>query len=221
MIWQRLIRVSKRCRAAVAGVVVVVGSASIGAGEEVDVPSKSPPLSSRPLKSAKSTAAPALPPSTFNLPAAFGILNKRTIFAKNGIPAAAAGANLPAEATLAVRGIVSDERSFLVFIEDTAAHRTMQLRPGDLVAGGKVGRICLDDFSFECGGASKKICVGQNLLGAIVPAAMPAPAPPPPGAEPGAKPEPPPRNPKQPNLVEIGPDGQRGRNVPTQRAAAG
>src|SRR4029079_10951748 len=132
-------------------------------------------------RGARNAAPPSVRlPSTFNLPAAYSILSKRTFFAKNGTPGdAGPGGPAKPEELLAVRGIVSDEQSFLVFIEDTVAHRIMQLRPGDPVAGGKVGHICMDDFSFESAGASKRICVGQNLLGAPVPPVMPAPPQPP------------------------------------------
>lgn len=204
---------------AVIGLTVILGGAALGSAEEVAVNIKPPPPSNVPPPAKRAPAQAPLPPSNFNLPPAFAILNKRTLFSRNGVAATPTGAAMSPEATMAVRGIVSDEKSFMVFIEDTAAHHTLQVRPGDAVAGGKVGKICLDDFSFESGGASRKICVGQNLLGAAVPAAMPAPPQPAPGTQPEGKPDES-KNPKAKKepVFEIGPNGQRVRNIVAERA---
>jgi hypothetical protein len=121
---------------------------------------------------------------------------------------------------MAVRGIVFDDTSFLVFVEDTASHRTMQLRPGDPVAGGRVGQISFDDFGYEsAAGAVRKVRIGQNLLGALLPPVVAAPPQPPPtsgpaGGPPGPQSKPGAREP----VFEIGPGGQRVRDYVAERS---
>lgn len=169
----------------------------------------------------RGTVPAAMPAPTFVLPGPFAILNKRTIFSKTGIAAPPGGAQAKPspEASMAVRGIVSDDTSFLVFVEDTVSHRTMQLRPGDPVAGGKVREIGFDDFAFESAGAVKRIQIGQNLLGTLMPpvvAASPGPQGPATGPA-GAPPDSPPKGAKEP-VFEIAPNGQRVRNYVAERA---
>jgi hypothetical protein len=233
---QSLIRTCKSLCIAATGIIALNGMAARGAEETTVIanvasianPSANPaitpslPPPGRVIKRPGArNAAPSmpLPPSTFKLPAEFSILNKRTIFAKDGVPGATgtAGPAKPEE-LFALRGIVFDEQSFLIFIEDTAAHRIMQLRPGDPVAGGKVGLICIDDFSFEAGGASKRISVGQNLLGTQLPPVTPAPPQPPPGTQQASGPNAPDKNAKPP-AMDAPPNGQRVRNATTERAA--
>jgi hypothetical protein len=160
------------------------------------------------------------PPATqVTLPGPLSILNKRSIFARNGIAAVPPGTNPgKPEAAIACRGIVFDDNDFVVFLEDTAAHRTMQLRPGDPLAGGKVGRISLDDFTYEADGAATQVRVGQNLLGMTLPP-VPPPAPAPPSGQ--GEPPPPPEAKQPPTkgpIYEIAPNGQRVRNLPKERA---
>jgi len=169
---------------------------------------------------AKLTSAPASDaPAEAKLPGSLSLLNKRSIFSRNGMAAMVPGANPgKPEAAIALRGIVFDDNDFVLFLEDTAAHRTMQLRLGDPLAGGKVGRISLDEFGFEADGTVTQVRVGQNLLGMTLPSVAPtapttAPGPAgPPGPSPEAQP------PGKGPIYEIGPNGQRIRNLPRERA---
>ena len=156
------------------------------------------------------------------LPAKFSLLLSRSVFARNGKSAGAiAGPPIP-EAGMALRGIVFDDTSFVAFIEDTMAHRTLQLRPGDSLCAGSVRQISLDGLSYECHGKTTHVEIGQNLLGAALPVPAPPPAatpgPPPPGT---AGPPPPGAGPpgKGP-IYGIGPNGQRIREYSEERAKA-
>jgi hypothetical protein len=159
------------------------------------------------------------PPAVMSLPPPLALLSQRSIFSRDGIAAVAPGTNPgKPEAAIALRGIVFDDNDFVVFLEDTMAHRTMQLKPGDRVAGGRIGHISLDDVGYEADGAVTQVRVGQNLLGMVLPP-TPPPAPatgPSPGGPQGGPPEakPPPTGP----IYEIGPNGRRVRNLAKERA---
>ena len=163
-----------------------------------------------------------IPAKSITLPPPFATLMSRSIFAKNGMASSPPGTNPgPPEAMMALRGIAFDDSSFLAFIEDTASHRTMQLRCGEAVASGKIADLSLDEMGFESSGKVTHVRIGQNLLGAMLPAvALPKPAAAPPGMPPGAAP-PPGKGPPPGPIFEIGPDGQRIRNLVKERAAAG
>ena len=171
------------------------------------------------MRSARPTTQPVamMPPNvgpqhpTIPLPAPFETLGKRSIFSRNGIAAQPPGTNLgPPEAGFALRGIVFDDSSYLAFIEDVASHRTMQLKPGDAVAGGRIGQITVDDLGYEAAGRTTQVLVGQNLLGMKLPPVPPAtsrPAGPPPG---GPMPQGMPQmKPPSGPVFTIGPNGQR------------
>ena len=157
-------------------------------------------------------------PISVTLPASLAILSKRSIFARSGMAAMPLGANsAKPEATIALRGIVFDDNDFVLFLEDTAAHHTMQLRPGDSLASGRIGRINLDEFGYEADGTVTQVRVGQNLLGATLPpitVGPPATAPSPGGPQGEPEAQPPGKQP----IYEIGPNGQRVRNLAKERA---
>jgi hypothetical protein len=156
-----------------------------------------------------------MPPSTqpraskFPLPPAFAILTQHSLFARNGIAINAPDiAMAKPEASMALRGIAMDETSFIAFIEDTIAHRTLTLRAGDGVAGGRIRMLDLDELAYEVGSNVTHVRVGQNLLGGILPPVVMAPPPAPtgpagpPNMPPGAEPAGPGDMP--PNPVRMG-----------------
>lgn len=135
------------------------------------------------------------------LPEQWSLLIKRSIFARGGVPAPVPGASSPDAAGpdghIALRGVVLEDNSqYSAFLEDTAGNRTMRVRPGDHVGMGRVKAINLDSLVFETPLRTTHVQVGQNLLGAPLPAAQPQPAgppgPPPGGPPPGAAPNLPP-----------------------------
>lgn len=206
-------RISRSSSKAPRLLAALLPAAALGAAKLDARPPATQPIA-RPL-----AVRPSEPPLNVTLPASLAILSRRSIFARNGMAAIPPGAN-PAkpEATIALRGIVFDDNNFVLFLEDTAAHHTMQLRPGDSLAGGKIGRISLDEFGYEADGTITQVRVGQNLLGATLPPTIvtpPATAPSPGGPQ-GGPPEaqPPVRGP----IYEIGPNGQRVRNLAKERA---
>lgn len=148
-------------------------------------------------------AAPG--PAPLALPAQWSLLIRRSIFSRGGVPAPVPGAPSPADAAgpdgqIALRGVVLEDNSqYSAFLEDTAGHHTMRVRPGDSVGMGRVKTINLDSLVFETPLRTTHVQVGQNLLGAPLPAAAPQPAgpggpagPPPGGPPPGAMPNLPP-----------------------------
>lgn len=230
-------RVSSAAVVRALGVALVAGA--LGAGEEEMSINAAPSAAGPQLVTPRSArgrlagdAVPATRParggaagaSQVMLPPNFATLMKRSIFARNGVAAGAAAKPPSPEAGLGLRGIAFDDVSFVVFIEDIASHQTLQLRPGDAVAGGKVGKICLDDFEYESGGTVKHVRLGQNLMGTPLPPVQagppagpttaPAEGAPPPPAAPGRGPAPRPGGP----VYEIGPNGQRVRNYVAERA---
>jgi hypothetical protein len=193
---------------------VLLPAAALGA-TELDVRSARP--TTRPIVMAPANAGPQH--STISLPTGFETLNKRSIFSRNGIAAQPPGTNLgPPEAMFALRGIVFDDVSYLAFVEDVGSHRTMQLKPGDVVAGGRIGQITVDDVGYEASGKTTQVRVGQNLMGMKVPP-MPAAASRPAGPMPGAPvPEGMPQGkPPAGPIYDIGPNGQRVRNLVKER----
>ena len=126
-----------------------------------------------------------LPSPAMPLPEQWLLLMRRSIFARGGVPAPVPGAPNPADAggpdgQIALRGVVLEDNSqYSAFLEDTAGNHTMRVRPGDNVGMGRVKTINLDSLVFETPLRTTHVQVGQNLLGAPMPAASPQPSGPP------------------------------------------
>ena len=158
----------------------------------------------------------ASPASVPSLPDDFAILKSRNGFAHgrggpNGPGAGPQGPRGP-EAGLVFRGAVDEADHFTAFIEDTNGKRVMELAPGAPVGRGRIKSIDLDSIVYESGGASKRIEVGQNLEGQVVP--------PTPTSKPaGPQPLPGPQGPMPPGQGPPGPQQMPpGRGGPVQRA---
>lgn len=142
--------------------------------------------------SVQPTTRPLGPP----LPDRFKLLMIRSIFARGGMaaPPESIAGGAPQiggpEGGLALRGVATDESQFIAFVEDTAAHHTLQVKTGDHIGLGRVSAITLDGLKYEAGGRTTQVRVGQNLLGMDVPAAQPAPPAQPPLGAPGPPPGP-------------------------------
>src|SRR6185312_8771318 len=179
----------------VASVIIIMTGLVVGATRQAELhlfPTEAPnALSPTTRPTTRPAVKPAaLRPKPLDLPPKFAVLLTRSVFARNGKSAAAvAGPPIP-EAGMALRGIVFDDTSFVAFIEDTMSHRTLQLRPGDSLCTGCVRQITPEGLSYECSGKTTHVGIGQNLLGAALPA--PQPAPPAPAGSPPGPPGPPP-----------------------------
>jgi hypothetical protein len=77
---------------------------------------------------------------------------------------------------MVLTGIALQEGRHVAFIEDSAAHSTKRLVPGDAVAGGSIVAVSIDSVEFEAGGKRIHIPVGRNLLGEIAPVAAAEPS---------------------------------------------
>ncbi len=157
----------------------------------------------QPPRLATSRTAVTQPATAVALPEEFAILQTRSPFAHGPKPGRSAGP----EASLVLKGAVEIGGRFIAFFEDKASKRVMQLSMGEVVGRGKVKKISLDAIEYEAAGAgAKRIEVGQNLNGEVVPptpTSKPAPAQGqpegpgggpnqlPPGAVPGGEPGPP------------------------------
>jgi hypothetical protein len=133
------------------------------------------------------------PASAVALPPEFAIFQTRSPFGKGPKkPPTTAGGP---EASFVLKGAVDVGGRLTAFIEDLAAKRVMQVAVGEPVARGKVKTITLDSIEYEAaGGPAKRIEVGQNLMGVVVP------------PTPTSKPAGPPGAPGQPG----GPEGAPG-----------
>jgi hypothetical protein len=134
------------------------------------------------------------------LPPEFAIFQTRSPFAKGPKkPATVAGGP---EASFVLKGAVDVGGRLTAFVEDLSAKKVLQVAAGQPLAGGRVKGITLDAIEYEATGSpAKRIEVGQNLVGQVVPptpASQPAAGPPgQPGAPgqpgmPGAPPQVPP-----------------------------
>ena len=118
------------------------------------------------------------------LPSEFAILQTRNAF-RHG-PGGASGGP---ESTLVFKGAVLAGATYTAFIEDLAAKKVVQAAVGDPVGRGRIKSIDLDTIEYASAGNSRKIEVGQNLDGVVVP--------PPP--LPATQPWPPENNPAAPS----------------------
>jgi translation initiation factor IF-2 len=165
----------------------------------------SPPAqNSKPMPTATS-ATPTPPPpasqptSRPSLPAEFAVLQTRNIF-KHG-PSKPGGPGAPGgpEASFVLKGIVEAEAKFTAFIEDKNAKHVTPVGIGGKIALGKIKSINLDAIEYEAAaGGTRRIEVGRNLMGEVVPptppTSKPSVAPGPGGAgqpgQPGGPPQP-------------------------------
>jgi hypothetical protein len=163
-------------------------------------PSAGGVLTTRPAVLATQPAGPSAAPPQ-KLPAEFELFNTRNPFAHGkGGPG---GPNAPGgpEAMFVLRGVAQTGTQYTAFIEDTAAKRVMELAAGSPVATGRIKSVDIDTIEFEMSGHSRRIAVGQNLAGQVVPptpAPKPAGPPAPPGGAPGQGPGPQPGQPGGP-----------------------
>jgi hypothetical protein len=171
------------------------------------VPSTQPAPKPQPAQKSPpaATSAPATPPpasqptSRPSLPAEYSVLQTRNIF-KHG-PSKPGGPGAPGgpEASFVLKGIVEAEAKFTAFIEDKNAKHVTPVGIGSAIALGKTKSINLDAIEYEAAaGGTRRIEVGRNLMGEVVPPTPPtskpsaAPAPGGPGqpGQPGGPPQP-------------------------------
>lgn len=127
-----------------------------------------------------------------NLPPEYSVLQTRNPFAHagkagpGGPNAAGPGGPGGPDALFVLRGTVDAGGQFTAFVEDTTAKRIVELPPGAPLGPGRIKRIDADGIEYDAMGASRRIEVGQDLGGRVVPpipASKPA-APPQPGQGP-------------------------------------
>lgn len=174
------------------------------------VPSTQPPQNSQAVPKMIS-AAPTPPPppasqptSRPSLPAEYAVLQTRNIF-KHG-PSKPGGPGAPGgpEASFVLKGIVEAEAKFTAFIEDKNAKSVTPVGIGGAIALGKIKSINLDAIEYEAAaGGTRRIEVGRNLMGEVVPPT------PPPSTKPTAAPGP--GGPGQPGGPPQPGQGGRGR----------
>jgi hypothetical protein len=137
-------------------------------------------------------SAPTTPPP--QLPAEFEVLRSHNPFAHGKGGPGGPGAPAGPEAMFVLRGIAESGPQYTAFIEDTAGKRVMELAAGSPVATGRIKSVDIDSIEYEATGATRRISVGQNLAGRVVPptptSKPAAPQPPPGGPGPGNGPHP-------------------------------
>jgi hypothetical protein len=159
-------------------------------------------------------AATSQPVSRPALPVEFEVLQKRNVFAhgpgRGGPGAAAAGP----EGMMVLKGVVEAGGRFIAFVEDKGSKRVETVTEGATLASGRITGMNLDGIEYQAGGsAAKRIAVGQNLRGEVVPP-TPTSKPAPPASAPGA-----PGMPGQPGMQPGQPPGRPApASVPVQGA---
>lgn len=145
------------------------------------------PAMTRPSATTQPAQAASLPPE-------YSILQTRNPFAHAGGAGPAmpngAGPGGPGgpEAMFVLRGTVDAGGDFTAFVEDTTAKRIIELAVGAPLGPGRVKKIDSDGIEYEAMGSSRRIEVGQDLGGRVVPptpASKPAPPQPGPGPQQG------------------------------------
>ena len=155
-------------------------------------------------------------PEASPLPSEYSALQTRNPFAHGGKggppgangPGGPGGPGAPGgpDTLFVLKGIVGEDGKFTAFVEDTTAKRVLELTDGAPLGRGRIKGIDADGIEYEAPGASKRVEVGQDLSGKVVPptpTSQPAPPQPPPGEGP---------QPGQPNGPMPGP-GQRPRRA--------
>jgi hypothetical protein len=136
---------------------------------------------SRPSTTQAAAGPPGAAPAAPVLPPEFALFQSRSPFTHG--PKKAGGPGGP-ETGFVFRGVVENGGKFTAFIEDRNAKRTTLLAVGESVARGKVKSVTLDAMEYEAAGSAKRIEVGQDLNGVVVPPTPPASKPAPPGGPP-------------------------------------
>jgi hypothetical protein len=175
------------------------------------------PASQPSLPATRPSAPLTQPASAPTLPDDFAVLKTRNGFAhgRGGPGGPGDGPQGPKgpEAVLVFRGAVDAADHFTAFIEDTNLKRVMELAPGAVIGRGRIKSIDLDSVVYESAGSSRRIEVGQNLDGQVVP---PTPTSKPAGPQPPGGPASP-QGPPGPGAP--GPEQTpAGRGTPVQRA---
>lgn len=125
------------------------------------------------------------------LPKEFAIFEQQNPFAHGPAAPPAGPPQGGPEASLVFKGVMDNSGKCIAFIEDLASKHVTQVMAGQPIGRGKIKSINLDAMEFEVMGAMRKILVGQNLDGQVVPPTPPQPPAPPPGGPPqGAQPGP-------------------------------
>jgi hypothetical protein len=121
---------------------------------------------------AAAPVAPA-PSPTANFGDRYAILADKNIFVRNRpatrTPGAQRSVTRRVEETMVLTGIALQEGRHVAFLEDSAAHQTKRLLPGDQIAGGTITEVSIDSMEFEAGGKRIHIPIGRNLLGELAP----------------------------------------------------
>ena len=183
--------------AVAAGIVAMAAVAAVAASPAVPVV----PATTRSAPGKGAGGAASQPVNRPALPVEFEVLQKRNVFAHGpGAGGPGAAATGP-EAMMVLKGVVEAGGRFMAFVEDKGSKRVETVTEGATLASGRITGMNLDGIEYQAGGnAAKRIAVGQNLRGEVVPptpTSKPSAPAPPPGAagapgQPGVPPGQPP-----------------------------
>lgn len=136
-----------------------------------DAPSSAPtsaPTSRASQRSSTTrTTRPASGPASA-LPPEFAVLQTLNGFARGRAKSAATSPAGP-EANFALKGIADVGSRLTAFVEDIKSKNVVQAATGDSIARGRIKRLDLDSIEYEVAGETRRIEVGQNLNGEVVP----------------------------------------------------
>ena len=192
-------------------VMVVPGPGPQGSAAQSAPMLEMPQAARRPLVMPQANGPATQPAKAASiLPIEFAIFEQQNPFA-HGPAAPPAPAGPPQggpEASLVFKGVMDNSGKCIAFIEDLASKHVTQVMAGQPIGRGKIKSINLDAMEFEVMGAMRKILVGQNLDGQVVPPTPPQPAAPPPGGPPQG-PQPGPTGPQPMPMPQPPPQGVR------------
>jgi hypothetical protein len=176
------------------GTAATAATAPAGTATAATAPATTASAGAIPTSSAAVMPPPTVPP----MPQEYAATLARNVFTRG---TAKAGGPVAPEAGLGLTGVVADDGKFTAFVEDLAAKRTLRLKAGDPLVGGRVKSVTEDALEYEAAGKVTRVQIGQNLLGAPLPPPPPPPPPAAPAGQPGGPGGPPqPGGPGQPGL---------------------
>jgi hypothetical protein len=158
------------------------------------IPSTQPAITVKPSPPIPSLYKTLLTRSLFANPRAEAVVASHSVTTANG-----------AGATLVLRGVGVRDGVRVAYIEDIQAKKISRHQEGEMLAGGRIGALTIDEMTLLTGAAAVQVRPGCNLLGQPVaaptpPATQPSPA----GGDAGPRRSPRPTPPQQPQPATDG-----------------
>ena len=147
-----------------------IAAALLALGAAAAQPTSAPVTQPAATQAVVAGGAASQPTSRPTLPVEFEVLQTRNVFAHGpGRGAAGPGGAGGPEATFVLKGVVEAAGRFTAFVEDKSNKRVESLTEGATLASGRITGMNLDGIEYKGAGNARRIAVGQNLNGEVVP----------------------------------------------------